>query len=363
LRHFCYDDLLKNSTAQVKRLLRFGGMKPNGILDACVAVVDPRLRRQRVEQPAEPGEEPLELCRSVYVHLRALLADGKKPVDEIVDEVVRAGRAALKVLAPSPEERKRRLEIHFAELELAQEVIRDLRAAHDHAVSLAKEKEAEITRCAASDHATGTHQLEESAHQLEESTRSLTEHTAAYAALDAELKVAQATMRDLRIAHDRAASLAMEKEKEIIAAREAIVDRDLQLDESLAVLAERNATYAAMDAEMDVAQTTMRDLRIAHDRAASLLMAKETEIAAARQAIVERDHRLEEAARALSDLNEQLEKSTHTLAARNAAYSVLEAEMKLAQETIRDLRIAHDRAAWLVSEKEGEITNAPAGYR
>jgi hypothetical protein len=35
-----------------------------------------------------------------------------------------------------------------------------------------------------------------------------------------------------------------------------------------------------------------------------------------------------------------LEQSTHTLAMRNAAYAAVDTEMKLAQETIRDLRVA-----------------------
>jgi hypothetical protein len=247
LRHFCYDDLLKNSTTQVKRLLRFGGMKPNGILDACVAVVDPRLRRQRVEEPAEPGEEPLELCRSVYVHLRALLADGKKPLDEIVDEVVRAGRAALKMLAPSPAERKQRLEIHFAEFELAQTVIRDLRAAHDHAVSLAKEKEAD-TRKATEEVAQRAAASQLEAQIKQAVARSLTGALPGIDALDAELKVAQATMRNLRIAHDAPVADGGKGEGDH---RCPAGDRRSgpSLDESLAVLAERNATYAAMDVE------------------------------------------------------------------------------------------------------------------
>jgi GT2 family glycosyltransferase len=54
-------------------------------------------------------------------------------------------------------------------------------------------------------------------------------------------------MRDLRLAHDRAAALAAEKEQEVTVAREAIVARDHQLQESARVLAERTAAYASLD--------------------------------------------------------------------------------------------------------------------
>jgi hypothetical protein len=82
---------------------------------------------------------------------------------------------------------------------------------------------------------------------------------------------------------------------------------------------------------MNVARPDAR-LRVAHDR--GFAGDGEGRKPQRRGSVVERDHRLEGGPRA-PDLNEQLEKSTHTLAARNAAYDVLEAEMKLAGNDTR----------------------------
>ena len=411
---FFYEDLLEDPDTDVRRLLRFCGVTTRGAPKACLAVVDPALRRQRRERPAEAGEEPLELCRSVYMHLRALLAGGRGPLPEVRDEALRAGRAALKLLAPSPKERRQLLDVHFSELELAQATIRDLRVAHDHAAALAAEKEREIDtarqaiverdhRLEASAQALAERSAAQAAlaaekereinaareaiverdHRLGESSRALAERDAAYATLEADLKLAQTTMRDLRLAHDRAAALAREKEHEIDVAREAIVERDHRLEESARALAERNAACATLDAQLQLAQATMRDLRLAHDRAAALAAEKEREIDVAREAIVERDHRLEESARALAALSaahaaqamererevvaarqavaerdDRLEEAARTLAERNAAHATLDAERARAQATIRDLELARERATRLAADKEQELVAA-----
>ncbi|MBK7593156.1 MAG: hypothetical protein IPI27_18410 [Betaproteobacteria bacterium] len=98
------------------------------------------------------------------------------------------------------------------------------------------------------------------------------------------MQPAQATERDLRVAHDRAAALAAEKEQEVTVAREAIVARDHQLQDSARTLAERTAACATLDAELELAQETVRNLRIAHDRA-SAGCGEAAEITVAREAI------------------------------------------------------------------------------
>ncbi|MBK7590764.1 MAG: hypothetical protein IPI27_05365 [Betaproteobacteria bacterium] len=241
--------------------------------------MDPGLRRQRGDGAATAVAAPLALCRSIYAHLRALLADGDTPPGSAVDEAIRAGRAALELLVPSPEERRHALEVRFAELELAQETVRNLRIAHDRAAALAAEKEQEITVAREaivardSQKGAGSHRGARGDRgpgpPAEDSGRTLAERTAACATLDAELELAQETVRNLRIAHDRAAALAAEKEQEITVAREAIVARDQQLQESARTLAERTAACATLGAELQLAQATARDLRVAHDRAAA----------------------------------------------------------------------------------------------
>ena len=304
---FFYDELLRNPAAEVLRLLQFSGVHPLSVVDACVGVVDPALRRQRVEQPAAAGEEPLEMCRSVYLHLRSLLADcNNSPSPAAIDEGLRAGRAALRLLAPTPEERRPLLEIRFAELELAQTTIRDLRTAYEHAAALATEKEEEIT--------VAREAIVQRDHRLEESARALAERAVACATLDAEMRVARGTIDDLHVAHDRAAALAKEKEAEITVARQAIVERDHQLEASARALDERVAACATLEAELQVARGTIDVLRVAHDRAAALAKEKEAEIDVARQAIVERDH--------------QLEVSAHALDERVAACARLEADQR-----------------------------------
>ncbi len=333
-----YGDLLQNPAAQVQRLLDFSGVNTEGALQEGIAVVDPGLRRQRGDGAATAVAAPLALCRSIYAHLRVLLADGDTPPGAAVDEAIRAGRAALELLVPSPEERRHALEVRFAELELAQETVRNLRIAHDRAAALAAEKEQEIT--------VAREAIVARDYQLQHSARTLAERTAACATLGAELQLAQATARDLRVAHDRAAALAAEKEQEITAAREAIVARDHQLEESARMLAERAAACATLDAELQLAQATARDLRVAHDRAAALAAEKEQEITVAREAIVARDQQLQESAR--------------TLAERTATCATLDAELQLAQATARDLRVAHDRAVALAAEKERDSAQALA---
>lgn len=143
---YFFGEFLSEPTPHVRHLFAFCGMDAEGAIDACVALVDPELRRQRAERPPEPREAPLELCRSVYARVRAIVGESRTPDEDARREAVGAVRAALGVLGLSPEVRRKRLQVRFTELELAQTTARDLRLAHDRAAALAAEKEREIAR-------------------------------------------------------------------------------------------------------------------------------------------------------------------------------------------------------------------------
>ncbi len=275
-----YGDLLHDPGAQVRRLLEFSGASVKGALEEGVAVVDPSLRRQRGDVQPTSSNAPLDLCRSIYVHLKTLLADGETPPAPAIGEAIRAGRAALALLVPSPEERHHALEIHFSELELAQGTVRDLRIAYERAAALAGEKEQEV--------AAAREAIVARDHQLEASARALAERTADCATLGVELRLAQETARDLRIAYERAAALAGEKEQEVAAAREAIVARDHQLEASERALAERTADCALLEqlkirheAELTTAKHELasQDIALSASRSQAIdLAAKVTEL-------------------------------------------------------------------------------------
>jgi len=226
-----------------------------------------------------------------------------------------------------------------------------LRVAHDDAAALAAEKEQEIT--------VARQAIVQRDHQLEASARLLAERAAAYATLDAEMTLAQATMRDLRVAHDRAAALATEKEQEITVARQAIVQRDHQLEESARLLAERAAAYATLAGEKEQEITAARQAIVQRDHqledsarmlaerdAANATRAaeKEQEITAARQAIVQRDHQLEDSARALAALDGELKAERGQTRNLEARLQELEQRLERDEDSMKDM--GADLAAW-----------------
>ncbi len=316
-----YGDLLHDPGAQVRRLLEFSGASVKGALEEGVAVVDPSLRRQRGDVQPTSSNAPLDLCRSIYVHLKTLLADGETPPAPAIGEAIRAGRAALALLVPSPEERHHALEIHFSELELAQGTVRDLRIAYERAAALAGEKEQEV--------AAAREAIVARDHQLEASARALAERTADCATLGVELRLAQETARDLRIAYERAA------------------------------------------AELRLAQETARDLRIAYERAAALAGEKEQEVAAAREAIVARDHQLEASERALAErtadcaLLEQLKirheaeltTAKHELASQDIALSASRSQAIDLAAKVTELEHDRDRDEDTIKELHADLAS------
>ena len=407
---FFYDDLLRNPAAEVRRLLQFSGVtiRRASSTPASASSIRP-CAASVVERPAAAGEEPLEMCRSVYMHLRALLADGNdSPSPAAIDEGLRAGRAALRLLAPSPEERRPLLEIRFAELELAQTTIRDLRIAYDHAAALATEKEEEITvareaivRARPSAGRIGPRarrargrlrdaRRRDAGRARNRSTTS-TSHTivprhwrerrrrrspsrdrrSSNATIGWRRRRARSTNASLpaprsrpscRSRAERSTTSASrtiaprhwraEKESEITVARQAIVERDHQLEASARALDERVAACATLEAELQVARGTIDDLRVAHDRAAALA-AKGTEITVARQAIVERDQRLA----AVEALERELEADQRELEGR------VEHDADTLKEMSAELAAWHERKRALLQSMVARLDGARGFWR